>query len=248
MVGTAARSLPLFYGLSQAGRALAAAWVEADDGQLSGHGIKTANLRNTERLAEVTVKSAGRGSFITIAALLGAPNLSHPMELGDLCGLLPNLASFPLSVEAATPVPFRTHRVTHPPLSGDVQLIGALTLPRRLWDTIPVNEHLDDTLPPQRQHQQEMQHQQHLQRTLRMRVEAFIAGYPALREGWFPHGADQRIAPTPIEGGVHLVYPCPPDWSDIPDSARGIHTYLGSSYAFPELPGGVVPPHPLVAW
>ncbi len=61
-------------------------------------------------------------------------------------------------------------------------------------------------------------------------------------------GPCQRIAPTPIEGGVHLVYPCPPDWSDIPDSARGIHTYLGSSYAFPELPGGVVPPHPLVAW
>ncbi len=250
VVGTAVRPLPLFYGLSQAGRALAAAWVEVDDGQLSGHGIKTTNLRNTERLAEVTVKSAGRGSFTTIAALLGAPNLSHPMKLGDLCGLLPNLASFPLSVEAADPVPFRTHRPTHPPRSRDVPLVGAATLPRRLWDALQVNEDFDETLPLRAQHQQEMQHQQQLQHVLRRRVEAFIADYPALREGWFPHGEDQRIAPAPapIESGVHLVYPCPPDWSDIPDSARGIHTYLGTSYAFPELPGDVVPPHPLVAW
>lgn len=250
VVGTAVRPLPLFYGLSQAGRALAAAWVRADNGQLSGHGITSSNFRDAKQLAEVTVRSDGCGSFTTIAELLGAPNLSRPMKLGDLCGLLPNLASFPLRAEAATPVPFRTHRVSHPPLSSGVQLMGAVTLPRRLWDAFPVNEDFDETLQLRLQHQQEMRYQQHLQRTLRRRVEAFIAGYPALREGWFPHGADQRIAPAPapIESGVHLVYPCPPDWSDIPDSARGIHTYLGTSYAFPELPGDVVPPHPLVAW
>jgi len=96
--------------------------------------------------------------------------------------------------------------------------------------------------------QRRLQHQQRLEHDLRARVEAFIADYPALRAGWFLHGDEQRIAPVPIEGGFHLVYPCSRDWSDIDDSARGLHTYLGTSYAFPDLPGGVVPPHPLVAW
>jgi len=79
-------------------------------------------------------------------------------------------------------------------------------------------------------------------------VEAFIADYPALHEGWFPPGDDQPMAPVTIGDALQLVYPCSPTWPDIADSARGMHTYLGTSYAFPELPGGVVPPHPLVVW
>jgi len=184
VVGAEVRPLLLFYGLSQAGRALAAAWVSADNGQLSGHGIKSTNYRSAARVADVTVESASRGSFTTIAELLGAPNLSHPMKLGDLCGLLPDLASFPLNADAPTPVPFRTHRVTHPPLSKDVQLIGAAVLPQWLMNAPPVDERLDET--PGLQMQSRLQHQQHLNRTLRMRVEAFIAAYPALRQGWFP--------------------------------------------------------------
>lgn len=139
VVGAAVRPLLLFYGLSQAGRALAAAWVSADNGQLSGHGIKSVNYRSAVRVAEVTVESAAGGSFTTIAKLLGAPDLSCPMKLGDLCGLLPDLASFLPSADVATPVPFRTHQVTHPPLSRDVQLMGAAVLPRWLIDALPVD-------------------------------------------------------------------------------------------------------------
>lgn len=56
VVGAAVRPLLLFYGLSQAGRALAAAWVSADNGQLSGHGIKSTNYRSAARVADATVE------------------------------------------------------------------------------------------------------------------------------------------------------------------------------------------------
>jgi len=86
-VGTAARPILLFYGLSQAGRALAAAWTETEDGRLSGHGIKALYLTSAETAAEVAVQGDRRGSFPTIATLLGTEQFGTEIKLGELCGL-----------------------------------------------------------------------------------------------------------------------------------------------------------------
>jgi hypothetical protein len=84
IVGYASRPILLFYGLSQAGRAIAAASTAADNDtyMLVGHGIKVSGLGQHPPLHELTVvDDSGSGSFIQLANLLrsgtlpgGAPN------------------------------------------------------------------------------------------------------------------------------------------------------------------------------
>ena len=104
-VGPATRPLHLFYGLSQAGRAIAAAAtkIQADDGwQLNGHDIKTMPKTMGGPLADIQVRSdraGGAGSFVRLSELLGSPLLpeSRPATLSALWDLLPENGRSPLS-------------------------------------------------------------------------------------------------------------------------------------------------------
>ena len=102
-VGPAARPPPAFYGLSQAGRAVAsAAHSLPDDGfKLIGHGITCPGLRqgteSLEHLADVTVSDQRQGvAFVRLASVLESGSLPEPVRLGDLWGLLPDLQQPPL--------------------------------------------------------------------------------------------------------------------------------------------------------
>ena len=90
-VGYEARPLPLFYALSQAGRAIAAA-LEVDDARwkLSKHGIGSSLLDGP--LWAVTVTDQRAGSFVRVAEILGSPTLPTPTRLGDLLVSLPEVA------------------------------------------------------------------------------------------------------------------------------------------------------------
>jgi YaaC-like Protein len=73
-VGPPVRPLLLFYGLSQAGRAIAAAAAgDGDNWRLKGHGITAPDL--TAPLAEVPVvcSRAGSGSFTRLSGILDSP-------------------------------------------------------------------------------------------------------------------------------------------------------------------------------
>lgn len=76
-VDPATRPLLVFYGLSQAGRAIAAAAssIESGDGwKLSGHGISSVGLDGPLPEVEVrTGKNAGHESFVRLSELLGSP-------------------------------------------------------------------------------------------------------------------------------------------------------------------------------
>lgn len=75
-VGTATRALPLFYGLSQAGRAVACAAKAAkgDAWRLGGHGITTQHLAGPlSEIAVTTGKKATQGSFVRVSELLNSP-------------------------------------------------------------------------------------------------------------------------------------------------------------------------------
>jgi hypothetical protein len=90
--GPASRPLPLFYALSQAGRAIAAAY-EPDDWVLRGHGLK-ADVR--EPITKTLVRPEGRGAFEVVSSVLLAPRLARPEEVGALWSSLPDLADTPL--------------------------------------------------------------------------------------------------------------------------------------------------------
>ena len=90
--GPASRPLPLFYALSQAGRAIAAARA-GDDWNFHGHGL---TLAWEGDLLHRCVKRQGRGAFGVVADATSSPPLDDPVEVGALWSSLPDLADTPL--------------------------------------------------------------------------------------------------------------------------------------------------------
>lgn len=88
--GVASRPLPLFYALSQAGRAIAAALAE-DDWQLYGHGLK---LSIESDAMSSAIKPTESGSFPRIAKLLGC-SLTGAATLEEVWAAIPALADTP---------------------------------------------------------------------------------------------------------------------------------------------------------
>jgi hypothetical protein len=116
LVGVQARPLLVFYGLAQAGRAIAAAATNArdTDWRLSGHGItaKAMEAADSNGVASVMVQDNGRGAYGTLAALLGAGSLPNPTPLGILWGMLPEAQRFPLpGSEGFVPLAVSVERV-----------------------------------------------------------------------------------------------------------------------------------------
>ena len=99
-IGYGSRPLLAFYGLSQAGRALAAA-AHADQWILQGHGITANNL--SDDLLRVSVQNSGKpgssGSFVRLAQLLGSGTLTKPVPIVAIWDSIPELARRPLRAD-----------------------------------------------------------------------------------------------------------------------------------------------------
>ena len=95
--GYESRPLLLFYGLSQAGRAIAAASHRLNETEwaLSGHGIRAAELSGP--VAGITVSNqgslaAGRNpSFLRVAQALASPSIPEKVGIRELWYLIPEL-------------------------------------------------------------------------------------------------------------------------------------------------------------
>jgi hypothetical protein len=95
----AARPLPLFYALSQAGRAIAAAHLPGS-GQLNGHGLGLSlGGRGEEMPAAEMRKPRGQrknGAFQDVALAIGSHPLAGPARLGALWSANPDLRDVPV--------------------------------------------------------------------------------------------------------------------------------------------------------
>lgn len=89
--GVAARPIPLFYAVSQAGRAITAAHRGADDWRHRGHGLR---LRNAELALEATIAVDGSptSSFEVVRQTTNSSALSGAVQLGALVMGLPESA------------------------------------------------------------------------------------------------------------------------------------------------------------
>ncbi|MEU1704060.1 YaaC family protein [Streptomyces sp. NPDC005706] len=89
----------LFYGLSQAGRAIAAcARVPMDKCRLNGHGISATQMDQPD-LGSVIVKdkgAAGAESFTQVAAMLGSRSLPKETRLADVWAAILEVSLWPL--------------------------------------------------------------------------------------------------------------------------------------------------------
>ena len=103
-VGYASRPLLAFYGLSQAGRAIAAAhgYTREEAWQLSGHGLAHGDLR--QPLPDIAIFQPARSeaaSFIRLSSMLNSPPLpvkrsQARVSFSDLWDTLPEAAARPL--------------------------------------------------------------------------------------------------------------------------------------------------------
>ena len=101
VVGPAARPLPLFYALSQAGRAIVAA--RGEEPELNGHGLaedrQTPNGANLlHRRVKRRAASDGRDAFGAVSRAIGSPEPKTPIELGEIWVGLPDTFMVPGSL------------------------------------------------------------------------------------------------------------------------------------------------------
>nr|WP_234392438.1 YaaC family protein [Streptomyces sp. WM6378] len=137
-VGPATRPLHVFYGLSQAGRAIAAAaWdLKGEDWRLDAHGIKATGFDRNFPDIEIRTDLAGtHGSFPRLSELLGSPVWGpDPVRLEDIWDLLPVNMDYPLTDrDRLIPLTVSEHHVghhEHPLLSVPVS-----DIPKRVIDT-----------------------------------------------------------------------------------------------------------------
>lgn len=224
-VGYAARPILLFYGLSQAGRAIAAASTAADNNsyKLNGHGVKVLDLDQRPPLPRLTVKDDGLGSFTQLAQMLGSVSLRDGAPLGQLWATIPDLLATPLEPMSPQYLPvlqlqpvlaLRNGRYVSP--GNAVWVVG---LPPR-----------SGGYPPGDIAEEE--------------VSAILSNYPTLAgsqpsgmEEWFKSREDLRN-----RGTVRLLVSASPDGDDQPyrdDRDR---------WVFPPLDDRGKPLHPLLAW
>ncbi|MBQ0867333.1 MULTISPECIES: YaaC family protein [Streptomyces] len=102
VVGPATRPLQVFYGLSQAGRAIAAAAgaLYGEDWRLVGHGIKASGLSDAFPDIEIRTEQPGtQGSFVRVSEVLNSPVWGKDaVRLEDMC----NPAATPTSSGASS--------------------------------------------------------------------------------------------------------------------------------------------------
>ncbi|MFI5589365.1 YaaC family protein [Amycolatopsis sp. NPDC051758] len=227
-VDYATRPILVFYGLSQAGRAIAAAatGVDTNSWKLKGHGIEVANLDQEPPLADLALQDDGRsGSFTTIAQLLSSASLKTPATLPFLWNCIPELAVAPIG---PTQHDFPVLRLSLSGARQGTNLIGWVgSLPERFLTA----EHTD--------------------------VSQFLANYPGLADGAviYDHASGPAAAYRPAGNGQRMLsavrmWPTP-EGADVHAlvSAR-LRRYLTDDihWVFPKPPGADKDIHPLVAW
>jgi hypothetical protein len=135
--GPAAQPLPLFYALSQFGRAMAAAApalaTSTGEFRLKGHGVRATNLDGVDRRGVATVKVHGEktGAFPSVAKALSASPMHDERTIGQLLGWIPGSARFELdNVEAPQPTVLEL-RAMYPP-ANTIQLVTVVGVPQDL--------------------------------------------------------------------------------------------------------------------
>jgi hypothetical protein len=93
-VGAAARPLPLFYALSQAGRAVTAAHAD-DPWQLRGHGLGLKDEGQPLLTRRISPAGKSDASFRRLAQTIGSDVLEGSITVSALCASLPDLAVVP---------------------------------------------------------------------------------------------------------------------------------------------------------
>lgn len=224
--GTATRPILVFYGLSQAGRAVAAT-AGSDDWRLRGHGITMKGAGSGRRtLAETGLQNSGTGSFTILCETLGCASLPDVTPLGELWCLLPQGVRFPLpGMSDARPLHVNVERADVVPHGGLRARVGPL--PDDVAHRVPAGEDPSEG-------------QDAGWRAERERLSQFLSNYPTLA-GWRFVTAEGNPVGIAADG-VPLL------WDDPKLEDRLTTGYPGGGYAFPRVGGSSEAGDPFMLW
>jgi hypothetical protein len=232
--GPASSPLLLFYGLSQAGRAVAAAaaGLQGDDWQLSGHGIKATGMSaDLPKINVMTTPKDDKTSFVRLSRLLGSPvwTGADPVTLAQLWDSIPDMVEHPLcdgdqrvgALEAVPNSPEAGHQVVSALVSGFPNRLASVSATRADFD-------------------------------------AFMAAYPSalgyvpvVDQTGKPQYHDYADAPglsVQMSWEAGPKYPVAEDVRTARINAVVRHYTRGTFYLFPETIAGEGPLHPLMTW
>lgn len=246
--GPAAKPLPLFYALSQFGRAVAAGAPLLDTAtrefRLNGHGVQATNLDSADRDGLANVKVAGLppvtrgqkqdGAFVKVAKALTASPMRDTRSLGQVLGWIPGSSRFALEnvEQPETPV-LQVHPVSPP--ADNTQLVTLADVPFEVLADAPTPNNGQGTLPrPLRDDDPVLR-------------EAF-EHYPTL-DGW---GWPEPTAPiTSVRLADSRTWDVTVRIPALKDSNEDLRHrsvfYRGGLYAYPKMPDALTV-HPFMAW
>ncbi|WP_399037870.1 YaaC family protein [Streptomyces sp. ASQP_92] len=238
-IGPETQPLLLFYGLSQAGRALAAvspSLPAAEQGRqpwhLKGHGIEAnpqGPLRNISLMPPKKPNPHGLTSFAGVAQALGCEGLPiSGARLGDLWASLPETRYVPLEEAPRFPALYlQAQSAYEPPLPSGWSTINLTFCPARVWEESGGLS------------QEE-------------RITEFLAHYPTLGEWRFlpPDGVGRQETGRRDSSSLPRTIYVPHH----PNPHVSVETLLGTPYrgdvhyVLPAIEGNQRPLHPLLAW
>jgi hypothetical protein len=223
-VGYSSRPMLLFYGLSQAGRAIAAATDSAkgsDEWRLSKHGIQVPDIAEHPPLHSLKVSDQGSGSFTQLARILQSGSLPKGTPLGQLWSLIPELRNDPLangSAEYLLPLRYERYNLTLGMVFGSIQ-----GMPLRFAESATDDE-----------------------------VSAYLSAYPSLSSAKTSTAFTYDGRPDGTERTAEVPRCWEMDGYDSPEllESRLTQPYRGDNdrWIFPALGGDAAPLHPLLAW
>jgi hypothetical protein len=137
VAGAPSKPLPLFYALSQAGRAIAAAHDDTAGWKSYGHGL-TARHADDIRRSKIRIKPDKADTLSSVTRALDSGPLAGTITVGELWAALPELSRLPRMRAGATPV-----AQVRP--EGDNPLHLKVLHPARGSVVVPVSEEEDVT-------------------------------------------------------------------------------------------------------
>jgi len=220
------RALNLFYGLSQAERAIVAA-ASSGQWQLKGHGIGVVSLDVPDALA-LRLKpgpAGGSGNFLRVSSLLGS-DVPDELTLGQVWPLLVETV---LHERPGSPTPAPLFVTVHPE-----------TVPNSGVSVVTAQVELDNAYYPPGGRWWDVQEAS---------LKEFLARYPQLG-GWEPSLPNGSEVEWPRSPSTHLrLRWAGEELSGGPDALRERLTlYRGRQLAYPVLEGRQEVMRPLLAW
>jgi hypothetical protein len=264
-IGYESRPLLLFYGISQAGRAIAAASrrLANSEWSLSGHGIRATGLEGSidaVALSDQGTLAPGKNhSFLRVAQALASPSIPSRVAMRDLWYLLPELRG-QLKISKSEPYPALF-------LHDPNVMVGKTTVTACVWG-LPFDFTHDIGWAGSREYGMEAKRE----------VAQYLAHYPSLSEFRFatldpplssgrPSGSiawgDEPYIEKAHDGGVQVAvelegrireeeygFNHPAEYPHNALLRRASFSYpsLGMRILFPTITGNDKPLHPLLAW